>query len=82
VGYPRKIGVKVEVTPARLPKEGSTIAKDEEQMTALQDWLSLRPVDQNTIKQMVCRPLRAVLSTPDADERTELKLISPGVERC
>ncbi|MCW2516679.1 MAG: hypothetical protein JWR11_5721, partial [Mycobacterium sp.] len=27
-------------------------------MTALQDWLSFRPVDQNTIMQMVCRPLR------------------------
>ncbi len=51
-------------------------------MTALQDWLSLRPVDQNTIRHMVCRPLRLMLSTPDAGERAELKLISPGVERC
>jgi hypothetical protein len=51
-------------------------------MTALQDWLSFRPVDQNTIMDMVCRPLRAVLSTPEAPEYTELKLISPGVERC
>ena len=51
-------------------------------MTALQDWLSLRPVDQSAIKHMVCRPLRAVLSTPAAEERAEFKLISPGVERC
>jgi hypothetical protein len=51
-------------------------------MTALQDWLSLRPVDQSTIRDMVYRPLRAVLSIPDAEEGTELKLISPGVERC
>jgi oligoribonuclease (3'-5' exoribonuclease) len=51
-------------------------------MTALQDWLSFRPVDQSTIKNMVFRPLRAVLSTPDVEERHELKLISPGVERC
>jgi hypothetical protein len=51
-------------------------------MTALQDWLSFRPVDQSTIRHMVCRPLRAVLNTPDADERAEFKLISPGVERC
>ena len=51
-------------------------------MTALQDWLSFRPVDQSTIKNMVFRPLRAVLSTPDVEERAELKLISPGVERC
>jgi hypothetical protein len=51
-------------------------------MTALQDWLSFRPADQSTIKHMVCRPLRAVLSTPAVDERAELKLISPGIERC
>ncbi len=51
-------------------------------MTALQDWLNFRPADQNTIRQMVCRPLRAVLSTPDVEERAEFKLISPGVERC
>jgi hypothetical protein len=51
-------------------------------MTALQDWLSFGPVDQNAIMDMVRRPLRAVLNTSDADERAELKLISPGVERC
>ena len=52
-------------------------------MTALQDWLSFRPVDQSAIVDMVCRPLRAVLGTPDAEEaRPELKLITPGVERC
>jgi hypothetical protein len=51
-------------------------------MTALQDWLSFRPVDQSTIIEMVCRPLRAVMSTPDVEGRPELKLISPGVERC
>jgi hypothetical protein len=50
-------------------------------MTAMQDWLSLRPVD-HTIRHMVCRPLRAVLNTTDAEERSEPKLISPGVERC
>jgi hypothetical protein len=31
---------------------------------------------------MVRRPLRAVLSTPDVEQRAEVKLISPGVERC
>lgn len=51
-------------------------------MTALQDWLSFRPTDQNAIAHMVFRPLRAVLSSPDADERAEFKLITPGVERC
>ena len=51
-------------------------------MTALQDWLSFRPVDQSTIKEMVCRPLRTVLSTPDAAEHGELKMLQPGRERC
>ena len=51
-------------------------------MTALQDWLSFRPADQNAIMGMVCRPLRAVLSTPDVEAAAELKLINPGVERC
>jgi hypothetical protein len=52
-------------------------------MTALQDWLSFRPVDQSAIKEMVCRPLRAVLSTPDeAVEETEPKVLRPGLERC
>ena len=51
-------------------------------MTALQDRLNFRPVDHGIIKHMVCRPLRAVLNTTDAEESAELKLISPGVERC
>jgi hypothetical protein len=52
-------------------------------MTALQDWLSFRPVDQSAIKEMVWRPLRAVLSTPEqAAEDTEPKVLRPGLERC
>jgi hypothetical protein len=51
-------------------------------MTALQDWLSFRPVDQSAIKEMVFWPLRAVLSTPEAAESTELKVLQPGLERC
>ena len=47
-------------------------------MTALQDWLSFRPVDQSTIRHMVCRPLRAVLNTPDADERVRAQADQPG----
>src|ERR1700712_5073196 len=27
-------------------------------MTALQDWLSFRPVDQSVVRDMVCRPFR------------------------
>ena len=51
-------------------------------MTALQAWLSLRPVDHHTIRHIVCRPLRLILSTSDDQARGERKLISPGVERC
>jgi hypothetical protein len=50
-------------------------------MTALQDWLGLRPVDQSAIKEMVCRPLRAVLSGP-GPKRHEFRLQTPGIERC
>ena len=59
-------------------------------MTALQDWLTLKPVDQG-IRDMVCRPFRAVLSTPaPAGRRTgsdlavalEFTLQRPGIERC
>lgn len=51
-------------------------------MTALQDWLSFRPADQSVIRDMVIRPLRAVLGTPEVDPPVEPRLISPGVERC
>lgn len=51
-------------------------------MTALQDWLSFRPVDHNAIREMVCRPFRSVLSAADAAERTEFRVMGPGVERC
>jgi|GEM_PF-2430465 hypothetical protein len=52
-------------------------------MTALQDWLNFRPVDQNAIRELVCRPFRAVLTTFDVNEEgEELKLLTPGVERC
>jgi hypothetical protein len=59
-------------------------------MTALQDWLTLKPVDQG-IRDMVCRPFRAVLATPaTAGRRTgadlaaplEFTLQRPGIERC
>lgn len=51
-------------------------------MTALQDWLSIRPVDQSAIREMVCRPLRAVLSTSNTARRPEFRLQTPGIERC
>ncbi|WP_319445014.1 MULTISPECIES: hypothetical protein [unclassified Mycobacterium] len=51
-------------------------------MTALQDWLSFRPVDQSAIREFVFRPLRAVLSTQNPGERVEFTSMGPGVERC
>jgi hypothetical protein len=51
-------------------------------MTALQDWIIFRPVDQSAIVEMVCRPLRAVLGNPTAAKRSEFRLQTRGVERC
>jgi hypothetical protein len=51
-------------------------------VTALQDWLNYRPVDHNAIRDMVCRPFRAVLSTPVPRKRVEFTSMGPGVERC
>lgn len=51
-------------------------------MTALQDWLSFRPVDQSAIREMVCRPFRAVLSASEAPAHTEFRVMGPGIERC
>ena len=64
------------------PRNEGTIFQRTKSMTALQDWLSFRPVDPTTIVDAVCRPLRAVLHAQEADARTEQKLLSPGVERC
>jgi hypothetical protein len=52
-------------------------------MTALQDWLTFRPVDQSAIIEMVRRPFRAALGSFDAPDQCEdMKLLTPGVERC
>ena len=51
-------------------------------MTALQDWITLRPVDQGAIMEMVCRPLRAVLNSSGPEDPKEFKLQQPGIERC
>ncbi len=51
-------------------------------MTALQDWLSFRPVDQYAIVEMVCRPLRAVLGGAEPADRPSFRVQHPGIERC
>ena len=65
-------------------------------MTALQDWLSFRPVEEgfrDGLREVVFRPLRAVLSVvEDFDPqdpapqvvgyRDHVVWMRPGVERC
>jgi hypothetical protein len=50
-------------------------------VTALQDWLNIRPVDPKGLKAVICDALRSLT----ADERAKVQepqLIRPGVERC
>jgi hypothetical protein len=50
-------------------------------VTALQDWLSIRPVDPKGLKAFVCDALRS-LTAEEPAEVTEPPLIRPGIERC
>ena len=50
-------------------------------MTALQDWLSIRPVDPKGLKALVRDALRS-LTAEEPAKGHELPLIRPGVERC
>lgn len=53
-------------------------------MTALQDWLSYRPMHPRTLKALICGPFRA----QDVDQKAvpvkpaEPQLLRPGLERC
>ncbi len=50
-------------------------------MTALQDWLSIRPVDPKGLKAFICDTWRSLT----ADEPAKVQdppLIRRGVERC
>jgi hypothetical protein len=63
-------------------------------MTALQDWLSFRPVEEGIrdgLREVVFRPLRAVLSVVEdfegshdevPDFRGNVVWMRPGLERC
>lgn len=62
-------------------------------MTALQDWLSFRPVEEGIkdgLREVVFRPLRAVLSVVEdfdpqddaPDYRDNVVWMRPGLERC
>ncbi|MDT5234289.1 MAG: hypothetical protein QOF47_276 [Mycobacterium sp.] len=50
-------------------------------MTALQDWLSIRPVDPKGLKAFICDALRN-LTAEDQLEIDEPQLLRPGIERC
>ncbi len=50
-------------------------------MTALQDWLSIRPVDPKGLKAFICDALRSLTAEEPAKVQ-EPPLIRRGVERC
>jgi hypothetical protein len=50
-------------------------------MTALQDWLSDRPMDPRSIKALICDAIR-VFSTDEPQSVPEPTLMGPGLERC
>jgi hypothetical protein len=50
-------------------------------VTALQDWLNIRPIDTRNLKARICDALRG-LGAEEPAEPAGPALISPGVERC
>ena len=50
-------------------------------MTALQDWLSTKPVDPRGLKEFICDALRS-LTADEPAKAQEPALIRRGVERC
>ncbi|GAT09587.1 hypothetical protein H7I77_11590 [Mycolicibacterium novocastrense] len=53
-------------------------------MTALQDWLSYRPMHPRTLKALICDTFRAqpAEAVEDAVKPAEPTLLRPGLERC
>jgi hypothetical protein len=50
-------------------------------VTALQDWLSIGPVNPKNLKDAVCDVWRGLTAEEQATV-DELPLMGPGVERC
>jgi len=50
-------------------------------VTALQDWLSTRPVDPKGLKAIICDALRT-LTAEEPAKIDEPQLLRRGVERC
>lgn len=52
-------------------------------MTALQDWLSYRPMHPRTLKALICETFRGQTTPAGQDARpAEPPLLRRGVERC
>ncbi|WP_197416101.1 hypothetical protein [Mycobacterium sp. GA-1199] len=53
-------------------------------MTALQDWLSYRPMHPRTLKALICGPFRAQAVDQQGNrvKPAEPALLRPGLERC
>jgi hypothetical protein len=50
-------------------------------VTALQDWLSTRPVDPKSFKALICDAFRS-LNAEEPVKVAEHTLLRPGIERC
>ncbi len=50
-------------------------------MTALQDWLSDRPLDPRSLKTLICEVMRGASNEESAPPAAPT-LLRPGVERC
>lgn len=50
-------------------------------MTALQDWLSYRPLTPRSLKMLICDSLRVPAAAEDAHPARPA-LLQPGLERC
>ncbi|WP_326546892.1 hypothetical protein QGN32_01310 [Mycolicibacterium sp. ND9-15] len=51
-------------------------------MTALQDWLSHRPMDPRTLKALICDTLRPQPAVEETAPQAAPQLLRPGLERC
>jgi hypothetical protein len=51
-------------------------------MTALQDWLSFRPMNPRTLTALICDALRGQPPGEEAAPSAEPALLRPGLERC
>ncbi len=71
------------LSPTRVARLVST-NKGQSSVTALQDWLSIRPVDPKGLKALtdVVRGALRSLTAEDSATDRELPLLRPGVERC